>query len=67
MTNDELEDELTGNEGRKAWNARPQSAEDAQSMLAGAIRTIDTIAWALLNAQGRFLIKADPSLQTSKE
>lgn len=38
-----LKDERTGNDGRKAWNARPQTAEDAQRMLAGAIQTIDRL------------------------
>lgn len=38
-----LKDERSGNAGRAAWNARPQRAEDAQQMLAGAIRTIDRL------------------------
>jgi hypothetical protein len=43
MTNDEINDERKGNIGRTAWNSRPQPAEDAQVMLAGAIRTIDRL------------------------
>jgi hypothetical protein len=38
-----LQDERKGNAGRKQWNTQPQSAETAQHMLAGAIRTIDRL------------------------
>lgn len=38
-----FDNERAGNRGRASWNDRPQSAVDAQLMLAGAIRTIDRL------------------------
>jgi hypothetical protein len=35
--------ERNGNAGRRSWNARPQSVDDAQKMLAGAVNTIDRL------------------------
>jgi hypothetical protein len=49
MTPKELDNERKGNEGRKQWNARPQPADEAQQMLAGAIRTIDRLLAVLAN------------------
>jgi hypothetical protein len=39
----DLKDERVGNNGRREWNKRRQTAEEAQAMLAGAANTIDRL------------------------
>ena len=52
MTKKEIDDERAGNNGRKAWNSRTQTADEAQLMLAGAIRTIDRLLDSLKPTDG---------------
>ena len=56
-------DERAGNEGRKQWNARPQSAEDAQQILSGAIRTIDRLLDRLNDAYSIDVPPPDPTIR----